>query len=113
MVVRVHSFANALLTKKSIKWGNEAPAITKEDYHAEIRPVSGEIFNADFGDSIRILYGGSAKPANVAALFSQPDVDGALIGGAGLKTGDFLSVVGSAPKQWWRPRGRFVQPAGL
>jgi triosephosphate isomerase len=44
------------------------------------------------------FYGGSAKPANAAELFSQPDVDGGLIGGASLKVDDFLSVVLSASK---------------
>ncbi|HKK40294.1 MAG TPA: triose-phosphate isomerase [Cryomorphaceae bacterium] len=54
--------------------------------------------NACVVESIRILYGGSAKPANAAELFSQPDVDGGLIGEASLKANDFLSVVLSVSK---------------
>jgi triosephosphate isomerase len=55
-----------------------------------------ESFNADFADSVRILYGGSAKPGNAVELFSQPDVDGGLIGGASLNADDFLKVVEAA-----------------
>jgi len=54
--------------------------------------------NACVVESVRILYGGSAKPANAAELFSQPDVDGGLIGEASLKANDFLSVVLSVSK---------------
>jgi triosephosphate isomerase len=48
------------------------------------------------GDSVRILYGGSVKPENAAELMSQPDVDGALVGGAGLDPGDFAAIVKAA-----------------
>ena len=44
-------------------------------------------------DEIRILYGGSVKPANAEELFGQPDIDGGLIGGASLKAQDFLSII--------------------
>lgn len=44
------------------------------------------------GDRIRILYGGSVKPDNAATLFSQPDIDGGLIGGASLKAADFIAI---------------------
>ena len=63
-----------------------------------------ESLNADFADSVRILYGGSAKPANADELFSQTDVDSGLIGGARLKVDDFYSVVLSAAKEWLRQR---------
>ncbi|MDP3286691.1 MAG: triose-phosphate isomerase, partial [Methyloversatilis sp.] len=43
-----------------------------------------------------ILYGGSVKPQNAAELFSQPDIDGGLIGGAALVAGDFLAIVAAA-----------------
>jgi triosephosphate isomerase len=47
-------------------------------------------------DSVRILYGGSVKPSNAAELMSQPDIDGALVGGASLDPGDFVAIVGAA-----------------
>jgi triosephosphate isomerase (TIM) len=48
--------------------------------------------------AIRILYGGSVKPGNAAELISQPDVDGALVGGASLDPGDFAAIVGAAAR---------------
>jgi triosephosphate isomerase (TIM) len=48
---------------------------------------------------IRILYGGSVKPTNAAEILSVPDVDGALVGGASLKAGEFLAIVRAAPKR--------------
>lgn len=44
-------------------------------------------------DNVRILYGGSCKPSNAADLFAQPDVDGALVGGASLQSKDFISII--------------------
>jgi len=80
----------------AIGTGKTASSAQAQAMHAEIRNVLSELFNSDFADSIRILYGGSAKPANAAELFAQPDVDGGLIGGASLKADDFLKVVESA-----------------
>jgi triosephosphate isomerase len=48
------------------------------------------------GEQLRILYGGSVKPSNAAEIFSVPDVDGALVGGASLKTSDFIPIVAAA-----------------
>ena len=48
------------------------------------------------GDRVRILYGGSVKPSNAAEIFAVPDVDGALVGGASLKSADFLPIVEAA-----------------
>ena len=47
-------------------------------------------------DEVRILYGGSVKPANAAEILSQPDVDGALVGGAALDPEDFAAIVDAA-----------------
>lgn len=65
--------------------------------HAYIR---GEIRSKDakVADSLPILYGGSVKPANAAELFSQPDVDGGLIGGASLVANDFLAIAAAAAR---------------
>ena len=51
---------------------------------------------AEAANAVRILYGGSVKPANAAELLAQPDVDGALVGGASLDPGDFLAIVQAA-----------------
>jgi triosephosphate isomerase len=53
-------------------------------------------FDATMANSLVILYGGSVKPDNAASLFSQPDVDGGLIGGASLVAADFLGIVAAA-----------------
>jgi triosephosphate isomerase (TIM) len=50
----------------------------------------------DASDAIRILYGGSVKPGNAAELVAQPDVDGALVGGASLEPDDFAAIVEAA-----------------
>ena len=50
----------------------------------------------DRADRIRLLYGGSMNPANAAELLAQPDIDGGLIGGASLKSADFLAIVRAA-----------------
>ncbi|MBI3166576.1 MAG: triose-phosphate isomerase [Anaerolineales bacterium] len=63
-----------------------------------IRPVLKELFGAETAQSIRILYGGSVTAANAAEFFSQPDIDGALVGGASLKPEDFISIVRAAQK---------------
>lgn len=52
----------------------------------------------DAGDLVRILYGGSVKPSNAAEIFAVPDVDGALVGGASLKSADFLPIVEAASR---------------
>lgn len=64
-----------------------------QEMHAFIRKVVGREHGEDLAERIRILYGGSVKPANASGLFSQPDIDGGLIGGASLNSGDFLSII--------------------
>jgi triosephosphate isomerase len=63
-----------------------------------IRPVLTELFGADAAQAIRILYGGSVTAANAAEFFSQPDIDGALVGGASLKVDEFISIAKAALK---------------
>ena len=48
------------------------------------------------GEQVRILYGGSVKPDNAAELFAEPDIDGALVGGASLEPGDFAAILAAA-----------------
>ncbi len=60
---------------------------------AHLRKLAGEAFGAEVASGLRILYGGSVKPDNAAELMSQPDIDGALVGGASLKAADFAGIV--------------------
>lgn len=61
-----------------------------------IRKLLVELFGARIADEIRIQYGGSVTGANAVELMSQPDIDGALVGGASLKPGDFGAIVRAA-----------------
>ena len=67
-----------------------------QEMHSFIRGLVGELFGTSAAREVRILYGGSVKPSNAAELFSQPDVDGGLIGGASLKSLDFLAIAKAA-----------------
>jgi triosephosphate isomerase len=62
--------------------------------HATIRSTLAELYGQAAADQIRIQYGGSVKPDNVDELMAQPDIDGALVGGASLKAESFLRIVG-------------------
>lgn len=62
------------------------------DVHAHIRSELGDIMGKGAA-SVRILYGGSVKPSNAAELLGQPEVNGALVGGASLKAADFLGII--------------------
>lgn len=64
-----------------------------QEVHAFIREVITQKYGSSVGDSTSILYGGSCNPSNANALFSQPDIDGGLIGGASLKSRDFVDIV--------------------
>lgn len=63
-----------------------------------IRPALATLFGADVAQSIRVLYGGSVTAANAAEFFAQPDIDGALVGGASLKPADFIQIVAAAAR---------------
>ena len=64
--------------------------------HGHMRRLLAERFGRETAGGIRLLYGGSVKPANAAEIFAVPDVDGALVGGASLKAADFLAIVAVA-----------------
>lgn len=64
-----------------------------QEVHAFIRATIAEQYGAELADNTTILYGGSANPSNAATLFAQKDIDGGLIGGASLKSRDFLEIV--------------------
>ncbi len=67
-----------------------------QEAHAFIRERLAGACGLEWAREIRILYGGSVKPDNAAALFSQPDIDGGLIGGASLSSRDFLEIIRAA-----------------
>jgi len=77
----------------AIGTGKTATPEQAQDMHAAIRKVLAQMHGGAAANSIRILYGGSVKPDNIAELMSQPDVDGALVGGASLDAESFASIV--------------------
>jgi len=76
----------------AIGTGKTATAEDANDTIAAIRASVKEAFSEDTAAKIRIQYGGSMKPANVAELMAKPDIDGGLIGGAALNANDFSKV---------------------
>jgi triosephosphate isomerase (TIM) len=63
-----------------------------------VRAALKDLFGAETAQAIRILYGGSVTAANAAEFFTQPDIDGALVGGASLKTEEFIAIAKAAAK---------------
>jgi triosephosphate isomerase (TIM) len=80
----------------AIGTGKVATPQQAEAVHAELRNLLVQRYNEGAAAKVRILYGGSVKPANAADLLSQPNIDGALIGGASLKADDFLGIAAGA-----------------
>lgn len=70
-----------------------------EAVHEMIRSLLGEMFSPEIAAQIRIQYGGSVKADNAAELLGQPNIDGALVGGASLKSADFLAIIAAANKR--------------
>lgn len=77
----------------AIGTGKTATPDQAQEVHAFIRNWVEETFNPGTANQIRILYGGSAKPDNIADLMGQPDIDGALVGGASLKADLFVPMI--------------------
>jgi triosephosphate isomerase len=80
----------------AIGTGETASPVQAQEMHAFIRQLLTKEVGAGVADAVRILYGGSVKPANAEEIFSQPDVDGGLIGGASLKADDFVAIIAAA-----------------
>ncbi len=76
----------------AIGTGEVATPDDAQEVCAALRSRLGELHGADVAAATRVLYGGSVKAANVAAIMVQPDVDGALVGGASLKADEFASI---------------------
>ena len=77
----------------AIGTGRTASKEQAQEVHAFVRGELAKIFDKATADGIRIQYGGSVKASNAAELMSQPDVDGALVGGACLKVEDFMGII--------------------
>ena len=77
----------------AIGTGKTASPEQAQEVHAFVRAKLGAIYGADIADGLRILYGGSVKPGNAGGLLGQPDIDGALVGGACLVAADFLAII--------------------
>ena len=77
----------------AIGTGRTASDEQAQEAHAFIRGVVAELYGQPAADATRILYGGSVKPDNIKGLMAQPDVDGALVGGASLKADSFAAIV--------------------
>ena len=80
----------------AIGTGKTATPDDAQRAHKHIRAVVADLFDKDAADRTVIQYGGSVKPSNAAELFSMPDIDGGLIGGASLEAETFLAIVNAA-----------------
>ncbi len=80
----------------AIGTGRTASAAQAQEMHLHIRKVLASVASEKVAAETRILYGGSVKPNNAVEIFSQPDVDGGLIGGAALQAADFSAIAKAA-----------------
>jgi triosephosphate isomerase len=80
----------------AIGTGKTATDEQAQEAHAFIRSLVAGLYAKTAGNKIRILYGGSVKPENIKGLMTQPDIDGALVGGASLKAESFSAIVNFA-----------------
>jgi len=77
----------------AIGTGKTATPAQAQEVHAFLRGRLKQLWGDEAGHSVRILYGGSVKPENIAQLMAQEDIDGALVGGASLSAGSFAKIV--------------------
>jgi triosephosphate isomerase (TIM) len=80
----------------AIGTGRNATAAQAGEAHAHIRGRLRDAFGAEAADRCHVIYGGSVKPENIRELIAQPDVDGALVGGASLDVDSFAAIVTSS-----------------
>jgi triosephosphate isomerase len=81
----------------AIGTGRTATTAQAQEAHAALRRRLGGLLGAEAAAGLRILYGGSVKADNAPALLAQPDVDGALVGGASLDVEGFCAIIHAAP----------------
>ena len=84
----------------AIGTGRTATPEQAQEVHAVIRALWRERLGAAAADVLQVLYGGSVKADNARLLFSQPDIDGGLVGGAALDAGQFCAIVNAAEQAW-------------
>ena len=77
----------------AIGTGETASPEQVQEMHEFIRETVRKVYGSKIADNVSILYGGSVKPDNAKEIFSKPDVDGGLIGGAALKADDFVAII--------------------
>lgn len=77
----------------AIGTGETATADDAQEVCGAIRKAVRDLYDEQTAEAVRIQYGGSVKPGNVVEIMSKPDIDGALVGGASLKAGDFADIV--------------------
>jgi triosephosphate isomerase len=80
----------------AIGTGKVATPQQAEEVHTDLRGMLSSRYNAAVSATIRLLYGGSVKASNAAELLKQPNIDGALVGGASLEAGEFLGIAAAA-----------------
>ncbi len=80
----------------AIGTGRTATPEQAEEVHLALRTILQERYNKEVAEAVRIQYGGSVKADNAEKLLAQPNIDGALVGGASLKTGEFMGIVAAA-----------------
>lgn len=94
--IKNESWENIILAYEpvwAIGTGETATPEQAQEMHRFIRETVRHTFGSTIAEDVSILYGGSVKPDNAKEIFSKPDVDGGLIGGAALKAGDFVAIV--------------------
>lgn len=97
--VEADSFADIVVAYEpvwAIGTGRNATPEQAQDAHAHVRAVLAELSDEATAGKVRIQYGGSVKPANALVLLHQPDIDGALVGGAALESRSFAEIVKAA-----------------
>jgi len=77
----------------AIGTGKTASPAQAQEVHAMIRGLLEQMYDKQLAQAVRIQYGGSVKASNAAELLSQPDIDGALVGGASLKAAEFMGII--------------------
>jgi triosephosphate isomerase len=83
----------------AIGTGKTATTEQAQECHAHVREVLADLTDAATADKVRIQYGGSVKPNNAAELLAQPDIDGALVGGASLDPRSFAEIVKAGARE--------------
>ncbi len=97
--VTAEDFKNIILAYEpvwAIGTGKTASPAQAQEVHKFIRSLLAELYGKEVADATVIQYGGSVKPENAKELMAQPDIDGALVGGACLKAASFIEIIKAA-----------------